>query len=97
MLSIKNTLKLATALFTVYATVSCAEPPSGGRGGPQGGPPAEATQACASLTEGAACSFTGGRGEAVTGTCATPPQGDAALACKPADGGKRPPMPGNAK
>jgi hypothetical protein len=55
-------------------------------------PPQEATDACASLAQDAACSFTRtNNGEKVTGTCAMPP-GATALACKPAgmrtDGGQ---------
>jgi len=56
---------------------------SGGpqQGGPGGTPPAEALSACSGKASGASCSFTGGRGETVTGTCKTPP--NAALACVP--------------
>lgn len=48
--------------------------------GPRGGPPQEAFDACASLTEGAACSFTSPRGD-MTGLCMTGPRGEAQLAC----------------
>lgn len=40
---------------------------------PGGGPPPEAIAACKGKTDGAACTFTGRRGEALTGKCFTPP------------------------
>jgi len=45
-------------------------------------PPPEALQACASLAEGAACTFSLGD-QSVSGTCRTGPHGEAA-ACMPA-------------
>lgn len=49
-------------------------------------PPKEAIAACADLTEGAACSFSGSRGD-VTGMCTAPPTGgEGPLACKPEGG-----------
>lgn len=53
----------------------------GGQGLRQG-PPQEALDACASLTEGATCSFTQANGNTINGTCFTPPNLDA-LACAP--------------
>jgi hypothetical protein len=50
---------------------------------PHGPPPQVAIDACAKLSEGAACSFTGRRGEAISGSCRTPPQ-QSTLACVPA-------------
>lgn len=63
--------------------------PAGGAGGgtqaimPSSGmtPPQEAITACSKKTQGASCSFTGGRGETVSGTCDTPP--GSSLACVP--------------
>ncbi len=55
-----------------------------GQGMQQGGtPPREAITACANLDKGSVCSFTGGRGETVSGMCDTPP-GSQSLACVPA-------------
>ena len=54
---------------------------AGAAGGPPGGPPAEALQACASLAVGATCSFTVD-GRQLSGTCRTGPNGEAA-ACMP--------------
>lgn len=52
----------------------------GGTG--QGGtPPQQAIDACSGKSSGASCSFTGGRGETVSGSCKTPP--GASLACVP--------------
>lgn len=65
-----------------------AEAPSGSTQsaptGPSAGgtPPQEALTACSTKSQGASCSFTGGRGETVSGTCATPP--GSSLACVPA-------------
>ena len=95
MLNTPNKLKFATALFLAFATYamsSNAETGRGGQGG-QGGPPQEAIQACASLTEGTACSFTGRQGETMTGSCITPPRGEASLICAPEGGNARPPRP----
>ncbi len=81
--------KLLTALFfasTVSASVSCAAPSDRGR--PQG-PPPEATEACAELSEGDACSFTGRRNDEITGTCMTLPNGNEGLACAPEGGPPR--------
>ena len=57
-------------------------------------PPPEAMDACRGRAEGAACNFTGLRGEALDGTCFRPPNapaGSATLACRPdrAPPGKR--------
>ncbi len=52
------------------------------------GPPAEAFEACANLSEQAACSFTSPRGEA-KGQCVIPRQADnTQLVCKPESMGK---------
>jgi len=47
-------------------------------------PPPEAIEACATLTEGAVCSFEGRRGETVEGECVLTPEDE--LACAPAGG-----------
>lgn len=65
------------------ASLSFAQPPGG-----RGGPPPEATEACANLSEGDACSFEGRRGETLEGECFMPPRGEEVLACKP-EGGSR--------
>lgn len=51
------------------------------------GPPPEALEACASLSEGDACAFSGRRGD-MNGFCFAPPKEEAALACAP-EGGPR--------
>jgi len=75
----------ASVLLAGLATGVCAQnsgPPSGGPGGqsteqqggrPRMGPPPEAIAACSGKASGAACSFTGRQGEALTGTCFAPP------------------------
>jgi len=83
--------KVATAfslLLIGLVSLSCAAP--GMRDRPTG-PPPEAVEACASLSEGDACSFTGRRRDNVQGTCFVPPEDEAGLACRPEGG--RPPRP----
>ncbi|WMP15964.1 hypothetical protein [Thiothrix lacustris] len=103
MLKILSENQLATALVfivTAFAAASCAETGghdgSGGGLGGSGKAPAEAVTACASLTEGAACSFSGRMGT-VQGSCLAPPQGGGSLACAPAGGAQRPPRPDGAR
>ena len=67
---------LALLVFAVPVTGSAQQ------SGQRGGPPQEAFEACASLAEGAACSFTSPRGD-MTGMCMTGPRGEAQLACAP--------------
>lgn len=50
--------------------------------GQAGNPPQEALTACSAKAQDASCSFTGGRGEAVSGICKLPPN-SSALACVP--------------
>ena len=56
------------------------------------GPPPEAMDACGNFTSGAACSFTGRRGQAIAGTCQSGPDGSGPLACKPNPGQFGPPQ-----
>ena len=51
----------------------------------KGGPPPEALDACRGKSSGAACRFTGRRGEPLNGSCFSPPNG-AAPACRPEGG-----------
>jgi len=84
---------IAVALMTLSAS---AQPPEGnsGPGGqddgdgmrPHGPPPQVAIDACAKSTEGAACSFTGRRGDTIGGICRKVPEG--VMACVP----KHPPF-----
>ena len=79
--------KIFTALFftsMLSASLSCAAGPEG-RGRPHG-PPPEAIEACADLSEGDACSFTGRRDDEVKGTCIVLPRGDEGLVCAPEGG-----------
>lgn len=94
MLLTQSKLKLAsTSLLAclLYTSLTCAAPNDRGR--PQG-PPPEAIESCANLSEGDSCSFTGRRDDTVEGTCMSPPEGDDELACAPEggppDGGRRP-------
>lgn len=58
-----------------------------GESGGRRGPPPEAISACSGKSLGAACSFTGRRGETISGTCRQPPSGGQgqAAACVPKD------------
>ena len=86
MLSFNSKSKVFTALFfasMVFASQSCAAPGDRGR---RHGPPPEAIEACADLSEGDACSFTGRRDDDVKGTCIVLPRGNEGLVCAPEDG-----------
>jgi len=74
---------LALTLFTGVLTACCAlsAQPTDGTGGPRK-PPAEALDACKSVSSGKECSFSSPQGK-VTGTCWAP-EGKP-LACKPKD------------
>jgi len=50
--------------------------------GTRQGPPRQALDACASSSEGTACSFTGKNGDTINGSCVTPPN-SSQLACAP--------------
>ena len=52
------------------------------------GPPQEALDACANLSEGDTCSFESQRGT-MNGECRLSPQGQPPLACAPPRGGRR--------
>ncbi|WOJ97042.1 hypothetical protein R0137_00370 [Congregibacter brevis] len=74
------------ALAGISVNVAAQEDDSENRGqGKRRGPPPEALEACANLSEGEACAFTGRRGD-MTGICFAPPKEDAALACAPEGG-----------
>jgi len=70
--------------FLTFVAVPLAAQDGHGRRPPGGGPPPEALAACASHARGASCSFTGPRGESLTGTCGAPE--GLPLACMPAGG-----------
>lgn len=69
------------ALALGVSTSSAFAQPPGGRGGP----PPEAIDACADLSDGDACTFEGRRGDSVIGVCFTPPR-EEELACRPEGG-----------
>tara|TARA_R110002049_G_scaffold222206_9_gene393819 strand:- start:6785 stop:7069 length:285 start_codon:yes stop_codon:yes gene_type:complete len=76
-----------TLIIASYLSYTVANAQPGQQSGERRGPPPEALEACADQTEGAACSFTGRRGE-VSGSCIVLPSDDDALACAP-EGGPR--------
>ncbi|MEZ4390689.1 MAG: hypothetical protein R3A48_06295 [Polyangiales bacterium] len=79
------------ALGLLATAVAAADPP--GPGGPPGGrrgPPQFAFDACANLSEGAACTVQTPRGT-LQGSCVTVPQ--RGLACRPAGMGPGGPPP----
>ena len=74
----------ATLSLSALTSVSANE-----RKGPRGGkPPAEAIEACSTMSADDSCSFTLSNDE-VTGTCKAPPHGEGELTCVPSGG--RPP------
>ena len=76
------TLVLALAASAI-STVSIAQ-----QSGERRGPPPEAIEACANLTEEAVCSFTSPRGD-VTGQCMVSPKDSETLSCRPEGGQKK--------
>jgi hypothetical protein len=81
--SITQAVILATY---ISSTVASAQPDQ--QSGKRRGPPPEAIEACADQAEGAACSFSGHRGD-ITGTCIIPPKDQDELACAPEGGPPR--------
>lgn len=84
---IRNRGRWFSALFVasiVSLLVSCAAGPRE-RDRPQE-PPAEALAACADLSAGDTCSFTGPRDEEITGTCVALKSDQEQLACAPEGG-----------
>ena len=79
-------LGLALVLAMGLATTPViGEPDNTSNSNKRRGPPPEALEACSDLGEGAACSFTGRRGE-VIGMCFAPPRDESMLACAPEGG-----------
>lgn len=79
-LSMRNAALLSVlAVSLIFSSASMA------RKGKRQGPPQQAFEACSGQTEGAACAFTGDRGDA-EGTCITPPRGEETLVCAPERG-----------
>lgn len=78
--SITQTFLLATYILSTTAN---AEPDQ--QSGKRRGPPPEAFAACADQAEGAACSFSGRRGD-VTGSCIIPRHEQGELVCAPEGG-----------
>lgn len=71
-------LTLANAAFAQNAPGGMSPPGQSGNGAPPDnmmhkGPPPEAIAACQNKTAGNSCSFTGRRGENLTGSCFQPP------------------------
>ncbi|WP_439106132.1 hypothetical protein [Congregibacter sp.] len=76
----------AIALAGISANVAAQQEDGENRSqGKRRGPPPEALEACANLSEGEVCGFTGRHGD-MTGVCFAPPKEDAALACAPEGG-----------
>ncbi|MCB1703637.1 MAG: hypothetical protein KDI17_02190 [Halioglobus sp.] len=86
-MTVSNIVRGVTRSFIIvsYLTYQVANAQPSQQGGDRRGPPPEAIEACADQSEGAACSFSGRRGD-VTGTCITLPQEDEGLACAPEGG-----------
>ncbi|HSV45759.1 MAG TPA: hypothetical protein VLJ58_08225, partial [Ramlibacter sp.] len=78
---------LAGLLLTAACAFAQSAPPAGAGGKPPG-PPPEAVAACSGKSAGATVSFSGRRGETVSGTCELFGQ---TLAARPAGGPPPPP------
>ena len=81
--SITQTFLLATYILSTTAN---AQPDQ--QSGKRHGPPPEAFEVCADQAEGAACSFSGRRGD-VTGSCIVPRHEQDKLVCAPEGGPPR--------
>lgn len=77
-----------TVIFATYLSSSIANAQPDQQSGQRRGPPPEAIEVCADQTEGAACTFSGRRGD-VTGSCIVPPQTSDELVCAPEGGPPR--------
>jgi hypothetical protein len=82
--NVTRSITLAVILAT-YITSSIANAQPEQQSGKRHGPPPEAIDACADQDEGAACSFSGRRGD-VTGSCIVPGHDQDKLACAPEGG-----------
>ena len=87
-MSVTNTIRniTLTTILASYLVSGIANAANDQGSGKRRGPPPQAIEACADQTEGEACSFSGGRGEEVTGTCIVPPQSEESLVCAPEGG-----------
>jgi hypothetical protein len=89
-MSIAKATRSVTQLFLLAtylsSTIASAEPEQ--ESGKRRGPPPEAIEACADQAEGAACTFSGRRGD-VSGSCIVPPNDEETLACAPEGGPPR--------
>ncbi len=74
-------LFIATSLLATVATAA----PDESQEGKRRGPPPEAFEACATLSEGTSCTFEGRRGD-LDGTCVIPRHDEQALVCAPLGG-----------
>lgn len=86
-MSIKNSTRslTLTVILATYLSSSIANAQPDQQSGQRRGPPPEAIEVCADQAEGAACAFSGRRGD-VSGSCVAPPQGEGELACAPEGG-----------
>jgi len=82
----RSTVSAVILAAYVSSTIANAEPDQ--QSGKRRGPPPQAFAACTDQAEGAACSFSGRRGDAA-GSCIIPPHGEAELVCAPEGGPPR--------
>lgn len=74
-----------SAVLAVSLSSSIAIAGSDKQSGKRRGPPPQAIEACADQEEGAACSFSGRRGD-VSGSCIVPPHKQDMIVCAPEGG-----------
>lgn len=79
-----NAIAILLTVPLVLGAAATQANPGSERGGPHG-PPPDAIEACAELSEGAACSFAGRHGDTLQGSCVVDERGSSGLACLPAD------------
>jgi hypothetical protein len=78
-MTIHDTIRTTVMCLTLATTTS--QGVAGDRPDGRRGPPPQAIEACANLSEGDACTFDGRNDEELTGVCFAP--SEAELACKP--------------
>lgn len=81
---VTRSIAFTTVLATCFSSAMAAAEPDQ-RSGKRRGPPQEAFEVCSDQTDGAACSFSGRRGD-VAGSCIVPPQSQGELVCVPEGG-----------
>lgn len=85
----KRLKKLLGLMLVICVVNRSVHAQSAGSPGERRGPPPEAFEACAELSEGDSCNMTGRRGEALRGICIVPGDDDVTVVCLPENAPQR--------